>query len=279
LLDKHGLVKKRKHRKGRSFYPTHLTDGEYPNHVWATDYKGQFKMQNVQYCYPLTITDHLSRYLLGCESLQNTRGLPAIEVFSEVFKEYGLPSVIRSDNGCPFASHGLLGLSKLSVWWLRLGIRVEHTEPGHPQQNGRHERMHLTLKQDVAPAKNLLQQQEFFDQWRAIYNNKRPHEALGMKSPSEIYIPSPKPLQSYLEPLEYPSADKTKKVSSSGKVHFRGKREYFFVSEVLAGENLGITEEEDDLWRVNFMQLDIGFLDAKNMKFSPIQELIYHEKD
>jgi transposase InsO family protein len=141
LLDKYGLVKRRKRKKGRSFYPTHLTQGAEPNDVWATDYKGQFRMKNEQYCYPLTITDDMSRYLLGCESLANTRTTMAMETFVQVFQEFGLPNVIRSDNGAPFASHGLLGLSRLSVWWLRLGIRVEHTEPGHPQQNGKHERI------------------------------------------------------------------------------------------------------------------------------------------
>jgi transposase InsO family protein len=277
LLDKNGLVKKRKQRRGRSFYPTHLTQGGQPNDVWATDYKGQFRMQNSQYCYPLTVTDDLSRYILGCEALEDTKGSSAKEIFTDVFREYGLPIVIRSDNGTPFASRALLGLSKLSVWWLRLGIRVEHTEPAHPQQNGRHERMHLTLKQDVKPAKNLLQQQEHFDHFKEIFNNKRPHEALRMKCPGEIYRPSQRVLPEDLDPLEYPECGRVLRVSTSGGVHFSGKKNYFFLSEVLAGENIGITEEDEGLWRVKFMNIDLGFLDGTTLKFSPAQELIYQE--
>ena len=221
VLDRNGLVESKLRKKNvTSIQPMHLSNPATPNELWCADYKGEFMMGNRSYCYPLTITDHASRYLLSCEALSNTRGDFAIQTFTKVFKEFGLPKAIKTDNGSPFASgNSLYGLTKLSVWWLRLGIDLERTEPGHPQQNGRHERMHLTLKQETTkPAgENLLQQQEKFDKFINIFNNERPHQALDMKYPSEIYKPSEREYKG-IEPLFYPFHDKTIQVTQCGRI-------------------------------------------------------------
>ena len=178
VLDRHGLVKRRRKRRRRRAQGTELHHVKSPNELWCADYKGEFMLGNHRYCYPLTITDYSSRYLLACEGLDSTKATFAFAVFEQVFKEYGIPNAMRTDNGVPFASaNAFFGLSQLSVWWLRLGINIERIEPGHPEQNGRHERMHLTLKKEATkPASfNLLQQQERFDQFIEVYNNERPH--------------------------------------------------------------------------------------------------------
>src|SRR6202040_102161 len=175
---------------------TPLSQALWPNELWCTDFKGEFKLGNGQYCYPLTVTGQASRKLLLVEALQSTKEGPVLEAFRRLFLDYGLPSAIRSDNGLPFASpNGLYNLSRLSVWWLRLGIAIERIKPGHPQQNGRHERMHLTLKKEATrpPGLNSLQQQARFDAFVREFNAERPHEALAMRCPAEFYTASPRP--------------------------------------------------------------------------------------
>src|ERR1700740_1918468 len=192
VLDRHGLVERRARLRRRA-QGTPLSLGERPNALWCADYKGEFLLGNRQYCYPLTITDFASRYLLTCEALLTTQETFAFTVFERTFKEFGLPAVIRTDNGVPFASaHAIYGLSKLAVWWLRLGIQIERIKPGHPQQNGRHERMHLTLKREATKpaAANVLQQQARFDTFVAQYNRERPHQALEMKVPADVSLRS-----------------------------------------------------------------------------------------
>ena len=192
VLHRHGLVKGIRRPRARAT-GTLLSPGIAPNDLWCADFKGEFKLGNGQYCYPLTVTDHASRYLLLCEALDSVREQPAITAFQHLFLERGLPTAIRSDNGVPFASpNALFNLSKLSVWWLRLGIAIERIRPGRPQQNGRHERMHLTLKKEATrpPGMNSLQQQARFDQFVSEFNNERPHEALAMKMLNEMYSPS-----------------------------------------------------------------------------------------
>lgn len=194
VLDRHGLVQRRRPRRHRA-EGTALSNALQPNGLWCADYKGEFHLGNRQYCYPLTVTDHSSRYLLACEGLQSTKSDFAFSVFERTFKEFGLPTAIRTDNGVPFASsHALFGLSKLSVRWLRLAIAIERIKPGHPQQNGRHERVHLTLKREATkpPAFNFLQQQAKLDAFVEVYNNARPHQALGGAYPGELYTPSPR---------------------------------------------------------------------------------------
>ena len=183
VLDRNGLVKRRKRRRYKA-KGTELTARHAPNGLWCADFKGEFMLGNKQYCYPLTITDYRSRYLLACEGLSSTRSEFAFSVFERAFKDFGLPGAIRTDNGAPFASgNALFGLSKLAVWWLRLGIQIQRIKPGCPQQNGRHERMHLTLKKEATkPASfNFLQQQERFDRFIEVYNHERPHQALGRR--------------------------------------------------------------------------------------------------
>jgi putative transposase len=191
VLDRHGLVERRSTRSRRRAQGTALSLGQRPNELWCTDYKDEFLLGNRQYCYPLTVTDHASRFLLTCEALSSTREDYAFTVFERLFQERGLPANIRSDNGVPFASaHALFNLSKLA-----LGIGIERIKPGHPQQNGRHERMHLTLKKEATKpaAVNFLQQQVRFDKFMEIFNEQRPHEALDMQCPAEVYQPSPRP--------------------------------------------------------------------------------------
>src|SRR5256885_7717371 len=192
VLDRHDLVNHVVRRRQRA-NGTPLSEGRAPNDLWCSDFKGEFRLGNGKYCYPLTVTDHASRYLLMCEALDSTREETAFTAFERLFEEFGLPGVIRSDNGVPFASpNALFNLSKLAVWWLRLGINIERLKPGHPQQNGRHERMHLTLKKEATrpPAMNSLQQQAKFDDFVREFNRERPHEALGMKCPAELYAAS-----------------------------------------------------------------------------------------
>lgn len=195
VLHRHGLVHGLRRPRPRAT-GTPLSVGERPNDLWGADFKGEFKLGNGRYGYPLTVTDHASRFLLMCEALESTREDTAITAFEQLFRERGLPSAIRSDNGVPFASpNALFNLSKLSVWWLRLGISIERIRPGHPQQNGRHERMHLTLKQQATrpPGINTLQQQARFDDFVREFNTARPHEALAMRTPAEAYSASPRP--------------------------------------------------------------------------------------
>ena len=260
-LDRHGLVKHIRPRRRATGTP--LSQGAQPNDLWCADFKGEFKLGNGRYCYPLTVTDHASRYLLLCEALESTREETAITAFEQLFKERGLPNAIRSDNGVPFASpNGLYGLSRMSVWWLRLGIGIERIKPGRPQQNGRHERMHLTLKQEATrPAgANFLQQQAKFDAFIAEFNDERPHEALGMKLPAETYQASTRPYEG-LPKLDYPLHDRDVTVTCCGRICMHRKK--INISTVLAGQRLGIKEVDDGIWLISFMHYDLGYIDLE----------------
>lgn len=276
LLSK-GLVTPRK-RTRRGGSEVFQTPGKYvqtkkPNEVWCTDFKGEFLLGNQKYCYPLTVTDHSSRYLIGCEALDSTKGAGALKVFEETFQEYGLPDAILSDNGPPFGTTGLLSLSKLAVYWIRLGIKILRIEPGHPEQNGRHERMHLTLKQETTrPAgANLLQQQERFDSFRHEYNFERPHEALDMQCPATKYQRSLRMYPKHLPEPEYALYDTTRVVNRCGHISFKGRGTNFFLTEALAGQKVGLIEEDSQIWRVSFGNLDLGFYDEHERKFSPVR--------
>ncbi|MEC8858810.1 MAG: IS481 family transposase [Pseudomonadota bacterium] len=268
VLERHGLVTPRKRRRYRA-QGTPLSDSLTPNGLWCTDYKGEFLLGNQRYCYPLTITDYRSRYLLACEALESTREKDAFTVFERVFKEFGVPFALRSDNGLPFASpNALFGLSRLSVWWLRLGITIERIEPGKPQQNGRHERMHLTLKKATTkPAQfNFLQQQERFDRFIDEYNNERPHEALGMRYPGEVYTPS---TRAYTRPEypDYPYHDRVIQVTQCGRLCI-GRRK-INLSTVFAGQLVGLREVSDKIWVVSFMEYDLGYFDEDEGRVEP----------
>ena len=269
VLDRHGLVKRMGKRRGRAT-GTPLSQGAGPNDLWCADYKGEFQLGNKAYCYPLTVTDHASRYLLLCESLESTREELAFTAFERLFKERGLPAAIRSDNGVPFASpNALFNLSKLSVWWLRLGIAIERIKPGHPQQNGRHERMHLTLKKEATrpPGLNSLQQQAKFDDFVAEFNAERPHQALGMKCPAELYTPSQRPYHGLAE-LSYPFHDRAILVTACGRLCLHRKK--INISTVLAGQTLGIKEVDEGIWLVSFMHYDLGYIDLEQKTLQPL---------
>jgi transposase InsO family protein len=269
VLHRHGLVKAMSRPRHRA-QGTPLCAGAAPNDLWCADFKGEFRLGNGQYCYPLTVTDHASRFLLLCEALDSTREMPAITAFEQLFRERGLPAAIRSDNGVPFASpNALFNLSKLSVWWLRLGIDIERIKPGHPQQNGRHERMHLTLKTETTrpPGMNSLQQQARFDGFVAEFNQERPHEALTMKCPAELYAPSAKPYDGLPE-LSYPLHDREVLVTACGRICMHRKR--INISGVLAGQKLGIKEVDDGIWIVSFMHYDLGFIDLEQKTLQPL---------
>jgi transposase InsO family protein len=269
VLHRHGLVKLPGRPRHRA-QGTPLSSGTTPNALWCADFKGEFKLGTGQYCYPLTVTDHASRFLLLCEALESTREDTAITAFEQLFRERGLPEAIRSDNGVPFASpNGLFNLSKLAVWWLRLGIAIERIKPGHPQQNGRHERMHLTLKKEATrpPGMNSLQQQARFDEVVREFNSERPHEALNMKCPAEIYTPSSRPYDGLPE-LTYPLHDREVIVTACGRICMHRKR--VNVSTVLAGQKLGIKEVDDGIWIVSFMRYDLGFIDLEQKTLQPL---------
>jgi len=269
VLDRHGLVRRRRRRRNRAT-GTALSTVSQPNALWCADYKGEFMLADRRYCYPLTITDQASRFLIACEALSTTKEAYAFSVFEAVFKEFGLPRAIRTDNGVPFASpNALYGLSRLAVWWLRLGIDIERIKPGHPQQNGRHERMHLTLKNDtVRPAAaNFLAQQQRFDDFLRCFNNDRPHQALDMRCPAELYVPSTRPYRG-IPQLDYPFHDKTVTVTSCGRICL-GRRK-INCSLVFAGQNLGIKQVDDHLWLVTFMHYDIGYFDDETCRLEPI---------
>lgn len=270
VLDRHGLVKRAKQRRRQKAQGTALSEALAPNALWCTDFKGEFRLGNRRYCYPLTVTDQASRYLLAVEAFDGNRQDGVIEAFLRLFKDRGLPGAIRSDNGVPFASpNGLYNLSKLSVWWLRLGIAIERIKPGHPQQNGRHERMHLTLKKETThPAgANSLQQQARFDDFVKEFNEERPHEALGMKTPAEIYRPSERCYEGLPE-LDYPFHDKTLMVTSCGRICMHRKK--INLSTVMAGQKVGLKEVDDGIWLVTFMHYDLGYIDLEQRTLQTI---------
>jgi putative transposase len=257
VLDRHGLVTRRRRRRYRAEGMA-LSRPTAPNDLWCADYKGEFMLANRRYCYPLTITDFATRYLIACDALSTTQEIYAFTAFERAFQDCGLPVALRTDNGVPFASpNALYGLSRLSVWWLRLGITLERIRPGHPEQNGRHERMHLTLKQDATkPAvANVLQQQARFDAFQTCYNRERPHQALGMKVPGELYTPSPRPYRG-LPTLEYPFHDWTATVTNCGRICY--KRRKVNLSQVFAGQEVGVRQVQEHVWLVTFMHYDLG---------------------
>ena len=267
ILKRHGLVKPRARR--RRLPPNQgstLVQPYAANVLWCTDFKGEFRNGDQRYCYPLTLTDAYSRYLLACRGLR----APTTELvrpwMERAFREYGLPLVIRSDNGPPFASTtGLAGLSRLSVWWIKLGIAPERIAPGKPQQNGRHERMHRTLKQETTqpPAAHARAQQRLFDAFVMEFNHDRPHAALQMRSPAQLYEPSSRPYPQRMAPIEYPDGYEVRRVRSNGEIKFLGQ--HLFLGEALIGEPVGLQRVAEQTWQVNFSFLPIALLDASTM--------------
>ena len=266
ILKRHGMVAKKRRRRaiGHPGRPTSRALG--PNDLWCADFKGEFKTGDGIYCYPLTVTDDHSRYLLGCQGLLSTKVVEAKPVFARLFKEYGLPKRIRTDNGVPFATNTLARLSKLSAWWVRLGVLPEFIEPGKPQQNGRHERMHRTLKAETTrpPAGSCRAQQRKFNGFREEFNEERPHEALDMHTPGSYYENSPREMPNRLPPLEYPDRFEMRYVSANGGIRWR--KDWVNVSIVCAGEYVGLEEIDDGLWDVYFGPLKLGRLHERQMR-------------
>lgn len=271
ILNRNHVVRRRRRRTVPYMpYEPPLREALAPNDIWCADYKGQFKLGSGRYCYPLTITDRFSRFVIRCEALESTQGPAALAVFEQAFREYGIPTVIRTDNGAPFASRTLWALSRLSVRWLRLGIWPERIAPSHPEQNGQHERMHLDLKQETTrPAgANILQQQERFDRFVHVYNHERPHEALGQRTPASVYAPSQREYPTTLPELEYPTHDHTLRVFGNGDLWLT-RGHVFHLSVVLAGQHVGVREVEAGRWLISFMQFDLGHYDCQTRVFEP----------
>lgn len=270
ILDKNGLVKSRRKKRYKA-KGTSLSVPALPNDLWCTDFKGQFRLGNKKYCYPLTITDQLSRRIIACEGLESVKTESSFEVYERAFSEFGLPKAMRSDNGVPFSHpQSLYGLSPLSAWWLRLGIKIERIKPGHPEQNGQHERMHRTLKESLRPIKNnFLQQQEQFDEFVREFNDERPHEALNMKTPSEVYKKSNFKLPIKLEELEYPNEDMTFKVTKSGDIWIKSKR--LSITRALRGYTVGVTEQDDGVYSLKFMDYDMGFFNLEERRLVSLE--------
>jgi transposase InsO family protein len=270
ILSRHGMVPKKKNRRriGHPGKPT--SEILAPNDCWSADYKGHFKMGNGAYCYPLTVTDGFSRFLLGCQALHSTAVAEAKPVFTRLFKEFGLPRRIRTDNGVPFATNTLARLSSLSAWWVRLSVMPELIEPGRPQQNGRHERMHRTLKAEATrpPAASLGSQQRKFNRFREEFNEERPHEALDQQTPASLYRPSPREMPSKPPALEYPDRFEVRYVSANGGI--RWNSDWVNVSIVCAGEYVGLEEIDDGIWSVYFGALRLGRLHERHMRIEDI---------
>ena len=262
ILDRHGLTVRRKRNRKAEPYTEPFAECREANDVWCIDFKGWFLTGDGERCDPLTISDGSTRYLIRCNRVPRTDFGCVKPVLEAAFREYGLPRAMRSDNGAPFASRAPRGLSPLSLWWIKLGIVPERIEPGKPQQNGRHERMHLTLKQCTAspPKATLRAQQRAFDVFREDYNFSRPHEALGQRTPGELYRASPRPYPRRVPEISYPAAMIVRRVEKSGVISWRQSR--IFISEALAGETVGLLALDERYYRVYFAQLDLGVVDT-----------------
>lgn len=267
ILCRHGLVK-RGRRRPRPGHPGFRgTVPTRPNGLWTADFKGQFRVGNGQMCFPLTILDGYSRFLLGCRGLERPLHEAVHPVFERVFREFGVPEAIRTDNGVPFASQAVRRLSRLHVWWIKLGITPELTLPGRPQHNASHERFHRTLKDRTTrpPAGTPRAQQRAFDRFRQEYNEVRPHDANGGRPPALLYRPSPRPYPNRLPAVDYPAHFERRLVNHNGVIRWHCHR--IVISQVLEAEPLGLEEVDDGLWSVYFGPVLLGRLDEKTMVF------------
>jgi putative transposase len=270
IVKRAGLVVPRKKRRKTEPYSEPLAHADEVNRVWCADFKGWFRTQDGARIDPLTISDAYSRYLLRCQAVEKTDTERVRAIFEAAFREYGMPRAIRTDNGAPFASAALGGLSRLAVWWIKLGIVPERIEAGHPEQNGRHERMHRTLKQEAAmpPAQNRRAQQRELDRFRQEYNQVRPHEALGMQTPASVYVPSPRQYPARVPEPEYPGTMLVYTVKHQGC--FRWKKHDVFLSEVLWGERIGLLPVDERWFTIYFAQLPLARFDSRRMRIVPL---------
>jgi transposase InsO family protein len=269
ILKRLGLIKLRRHRRHLPQTGRGLTEALAPNQVWTADFKGQFRTRDGRYCYPLTVADRFSRYLLGCRSQLSVETIPTRKNFQRLFRQYGLPQIIRTDNGVPFAAPTAISrLSRLSVWWIRLGIRPELIQPSHPEQNGRHERMHRTLKAETTrpPAQNARAQQRRFDSFRREFNHERPHETLQDKLPADLYQASPRPFPDRLPQPQYPGHFEVRKVSKNGGI--RWKKGWVNISHSLLEQFVGLEEVDDGVWSLYFGPLQLGRFHENDLSLS-----------
>ena len=275
VLDRAGLVQRRRRRRRASPWSEPFAHATHPNDVWCIDFKGWFRTGDGTRVDPLTVQDAASRYLIACQGLERPTGPETRRALARAFQEYGLPQVIRTDNGPPFAGVGLGSLSPLSAWWIKLGIVPERIEPGHPEQNGRLERLHRTLKAETAspPRANRRRQRRAFDHFRHSYNNERPHEALGQRPPVRLYTPSFRPYPSRLSSPEYGAEVTVRRVRRNGEIKWKGDRVY--VSESLRGEPTGLVQQDERTWSIQFGPLLIGVLDdnARRIDKTPVHVL------
>lgn len=269
ILKRHDLITPRRRRRPVGHPGYQPAPVMAPNDVWTTDFKGQFRTGDAQLCYPLTLCDAFSRYLLTCRGLLAPTSAGAFTAFRHAFREYGLPTIIRSDNGEPFAAPSLGRLSRLSVWWIRLGITPELIEPASPYQNGAHERMHRTLKAETTrpPGADLASQQRRFTRFRRIYNQERPHEGIDQQRPDRLYTPSQRALPVRLVPLEYPGHYEIRRVSAAGGISWYSRA--LSVSTVLIGEDVGLEPIDDGIWDVHFGPLRLGRFDERRHRIQP----------
>ena len=265
ILRKNGLTRKPRRIRRSSPYGDRLGNYESPNAVWCSDFKGHFPVAG-QRCHPLTVSDGCTRYLLACRALRRPLYRPTRKEFEPVFREFGLPEAIRTDNGPPFSTLAPGGLSRLAIWWIRLGIRPERIPPGRPDQNGRHERMHSTLKSETAkpPRSSFRAQQRAFDQFRKEYNEIRPHEALGQQVPASCYRPSHRPYPRELPQIEYPEHFRVAQTYPNGMLSLESTQ--WYISGCLISERVGLEEVDDDRWKVYFGPIALGILDVRNAK-------------
>lgn len=269
ILQRHGLIAPRARRR-KPVHPGRvpLTTAA-PCDVWCADFKGQFLLGDGAYCYPLAVTDAHTRFVLRCDALPSTKQEGVLPRFEALFREHGLPGAVRTDNGNPFATQAIAGLSALNVWWIKLGVGHQRIEPGRPEQNGRHERMHRTLKAETTrpAAATMHAQQARFDAWRVEFNTGRPHETLGEATPASVYRPSARPMPAQLPGPAYAAHVEVRWVSSAGTVRF--KKRQFFVSKVLVHEHVGFEEVGDGVWSLRFYHVELGRLDGRDFKLRP----------
>lgn len=272
ILRRYGLSKPRPGRRRRvPPFTEPFATCDAPNQTWCADFKGEFRVGG-PYCYPLTITDAHSRFLIRCRARPSTKHRGARPVFQAAFREYGIPEVIRTDNGTPFATRAPHGLSRLSIWWLKLGIQHERIKPGRPDQNGRHERMHRTLKAETAkpPARTMRQQQRRFDAFRVEYNQERPHEALDYRAPANLYRPSSRQLPARTPSFSYPSGYRLRQVHESGRIRWPG-RHVILLGAALAGEKVGCTETTEGVWKIYLGPVKLGIIDTARIELGLVR--------
>ena len=277
ILKRNHLVQTRRRRRRVPPDPRALVECQAPAQSWSADFKGDVALANGKRCYPLTITDNHSRFILQCRALSTTTTAAVKPWFEWVFRQQGLPETLRTDNGAPFASVAAGGLSQLSKWWIRLGIRPERIRPAKPSENGRHERMHRSLKEAVMcpPARTLAAQQRRFDAFMEEFNGQRSHEALGRQTPASVHQPSPRPYPQRLPEVEYPSGVTVRRVRRTGEFKWRGQ--LIYLSTVLAKEPIGLVPCDNDRWEIRYSFHPLGVLDESTQTIIPAER--WHQRE